>query len=31
VELAENGLAPRMEQVYAQELSDLPPAAAKAG
>ncbi len=30
-ELAKNGLAPRMEQAYAQELADLPSPAAKTG
>ena len=29
-ELAKNGLAPRMEAAYAQELSDLPPLAKSA-
>ena len=28
-ELAKRGLAPRMDQAYAQELADLPPPAAK--
>ena len=28
-ELAKNGLTPRMDQAYAQELADLPPPIAK--
>jgi len=28
-ELAKNGLTPRMDQAYAQELADLPPPVAK--
>jgi hypothetical protein len=30
-QLAKNGLTPRMDQAYAQELADLPPPVAKAG
>jgi hypothetical protein len=30
-ELAKHGLAPRMDQAYAQELADLPPPEAKTG
>jgi hypothetical protein len=30
-ELAKNGLVPRMDQAYAQELADLPPPSAKTG
>jgi hypothetical protein len=30
-ELAKHGLAPRMDQAYAQELVDLPPPVAKTG
>ena len=30
-QLAKQGLTPRMDQAYAQELADLPPPAAKTG